>query len=280
MNEILIAKTPEVRIGGARPLLIAGPCAIEDEQTPVAVASVLREIAARLDMPFVFKASYDKANRTSLDSFRGIGFQKALAVLDRVRREVGVPVLTDVHEPGQVRPVAEVADVLQVPAFLCRQTDLLLAAGGSGRVVNLKKGQFMAPEDMRYAVEKVLSAGSEGVFLTERGTSFGYHDLVVDMRALPAMRRIAPVVFDITHSVQTPGGLGGATGGRREFAPTLARAAAGAGVDGFFVETHPDPRLALSDGPNMIPLVDLEELLAGVVAVWEAARAHTGNGGR
>ena len=280
MNEILIAKTPEVRIGGARPLLIAGPCAIEDEQTPVAVASVLREIAARLDMPFVFKASYDKANRTSLDSFRGIGFQKALAVLDRVRREVGVPVLTDVHEPGQVRPVAEVADVLQVPAFLCRQTDLLLAAGGSGRVVNLKKGQFMAPEDMRYAVEKVLSAGSEGVFLTERGTSFGYHDLVVDMRALPAMRRIAPVVFDITHSVQTPGGLGGATGGRREFAPTLARAAAGAGVDGFFVETHPDPRLALSDGPNMIPLVDLEELLAGVVAVWEAARAHTGNGDR
>ena len=232
---------PGITLGGAAPVLIAGPCVIENQDLPLEIASKLKAITGELGIPFVFKASYDKANRTSDTSFRSIGFEAALDVLRNVRDQIGVPVLTDVHEVYQVEPVAEVVDVLQIPAFLCRQTDLLQAAGRTGKTVNVKRGQFMAPEDMHYAVKKVTNTGNQRVFLTERGVSFGYHNLVVDMRALPVMRQFAPVVFDITHSVQQPGGMNGKSGGNREFAPYLARAAAGAGVDGFFIETHPDP---------------------------------------
>ena len=263
---------PQVTLGGDRLVLIAGPCAIESAEISIPTAVKLKEITQRLGIEYVFKASYDKANRTSGTSFRSIGFQEALQILSRVRQETGAPVLTDVHETQQVEAVAQAVDVLQIPAFLCRQTDLLLAAGASGRAVNIKKGQFMAPEDMGYAVEKVRSTGNQRAFLTERGTSFGYHNLVVDLRSLPVMRRFAPVVFDVTHSVQMPGGLGGASGGQREFAPYLARGAAAAGVDGFFIETHPEPEVALSDGPNMIPLGEMEDFLKMLLAVWQVGR--------
>lgn len=263
---------PGITLGGDLPVLIAGPCVIENQDLPLEIAGRLKEIAKRFEIPFVFKASYDKANRTSDVSFRSIGFDAALEALRAVREQIGVPVLTDVHEVIQIKPVAEVVDVLQIPAFLCRQTDLLHAAAQSGKAVNIKRGQFMAPEDMQYAVHKVTNVENERVFLTERGASFGYHNLVVDMRALPTMRRFAPVVFDVTHSVQQPGGMAGKSGGNREFAPFLARAAAGAGVDGFFIETHPDPVNALSDGPNMIPLNALTDFLDGVLAVWNASR--------
>lgn len=267
-----IALAPGVVLGGEKLVLIAGPCAIESPEICIQTAVTLKELTGRLGIGYVFKASFDKANRTSEHSFRSIGFNEALAILAQVRHEVHVPILTDVHESTQVAAVAEVADILQIPAFLCRQTDLLLAAGRSGRAVNIKKGQFMAPEDMGYAVEKVQSVPNENVFLTERGTTFGYHNLVVDIRSLPIMRQFAPVVFDVTHSVQMPGGLGGSSGGQREFAPYLARAAAAAGVDGFFVETHPDPSTALSDGPNMIPLADMEAFLTMLLSLWQASQ--------
>jgi 2-dehydro-3-deoxyphosphooctonate aldolase (KDO 8-P synthase) len=220
----------------------------------------------------VFKASFDKANRTSGGSFRGLGQQQGLELLAEVKRQLGVPILTDIHEAHQAAEVATVADVLQIPAFLCRQTDLLLAAGATGRCVNVKKGQFLAPEDMQYAAEKVRSTGNPNVLLTERGTTFGYHNLVVDMRGLAQMRQYAPVVFDVTHSVQRPGAAGGSSGGNREFAAYLARAAGAAGVDGFFIETHPNPAQALSDGPNMIPLAQLPAFLQMAREAWELGR--------
>jgi 2-dehydro-3-deoxyphosphooctonate aldolase (KDO 8-P synthase) len=267
--------TSEVKLGGDRPVLIAGPCAVETPEIALQTATTLRDLTTELEIPFVFKSSFDKANRTSHRSFRTIGFDDALEILGRVRSEVGVPVLTDIHEPGQVGQVAEVVDVLQIPAFLCRQTDLIQEAARSGLPVNLKKGQFMAPEDMAFAVEKARAVGNARVFVTERGTTFGYHNLVVDMRNLPIMRRFAPVVFDATHSVQTPGGAGGASGGQREFAPYLARAAAAVGVDGFFIETHPNPEAALSDGPNMIPLGAMTALLDSLLTIWKASQPWT-----
>lgn len=270
---------PGVVLGGARPLIIAGPCVIESAELCLRTAAALCAVCARLDLPYVFKSSFDKANRTALGSFRSLGFEEALAILARVRAETGAALLTDIHESPQAAQVAAVVDVLQIPAFLCRQTDLLLAAGATGKAVNIKKGQFMAPEDMGYAVEKTRSTGNQRVFLTERGSSFGYHNLVVDMRALPIMRQFCPVVFDVTHSVQTPGGAKGASGGQRQFAPHLARAAAAAGVDGFFIETHPDPDRALSDGPNSIPLAGMEAFLRMILRVWEAAREDFGEWG-
>ena len=264
---------PGVVIGaGGPPVLIAGPCVIESEGMAVDTAAMVAEIGRRHGVPVVFKSSFDKANRSSLSSFRGPGLEDGLASLAAVKRATGVPVLTDVHEPGQAAPAAEVADVLQVPAFLCRQTDLLLACGRTGAAVNVKKGQFLAPEDMAHAVEKVRSTGNQRVTVTERGTSFGYHNLVVDMRGLPVLRRIAPVVFDVTHSLQLPGGLGHATGGAREFHPYLARAAAAAGVDGFFVEVHPDPPHALSDATTQLTPAELERLVVQVTAVAATLR--------
>lgn len=261
-----------IRIGGgARPVYIAGPCVIESPELVLDVARSLARLAERRGVPVVFKASFDKANRSSLASFRGPGLEAGLAALAAVKRETGLPVLTDVHEPWQVERAAEVADVLQVPAFLCRQTDLLLECGRSGRAVNIKKGQFMAPEDMERAVEKVTSTGNPRVCITERGTSFGYHNLVVDVRAFPMMRRFAPVVFDVTHSLQLPGGLGHATGGVRQYHPHLARAAAAAGVDGFFVEVHPDPEHALSDATTQLSLEQLEALVPQLEAISRLA---------
>jgi 2-dehydro-3-deoxyphosphooctonate aldolase (KDO 8-P synthase) len=223
---------------------------------------------------YVFKASFDKANRTSSGTFRSIGMDKSLEVLQRVGKELQIPLVTDIHESYQAAEVAEVVDVLQIPAFLCRQTDLLLAAGNTGKAVKIKRGQFMAPEDMQYAVAKVRSTGNENVCLTERGFSLGYHNLVVDMRGLPIMRQYAPVVFDITHSVQKPGGQGGSSGGQREFAPVLARAAAATGIDGFFIETHPEPSKALSDGPNLIPLHRMGDFLEMLKAAWTLGRKY------
>ena len=268
----MIEMAKGVVIGGELPLIIAGPCAIENWEVCSQVAETMKASCEKLSLPYLFKSSYDKANRTSGTSFRSIGFEESLGILQRVKESIGVPVLTDVHERVQVRTVAEVADVLQIPAFLCRQTDLLTAAGTTGKPVNVKKGQFMAPEDMQFAVEKIKDTGNQNVILTERGASFGYHNLVVDMRSLAIMRRYAPVVFDVTHSVQTPGGLGGATGGQREFAPLLARAAAGAGVDGFFIETHPNPEKALSDGPNSIPLSEMSTFLEMLMEIWIASQ--------
>ncbi|MBK7107910.1 MAG: 3-deoxy-8-phosphooctulonate synthase [Chitinophagales bacterium] len=259
-------------VGSGNPLLIAGPCVIENEMLCLTVAKAMKEIAASTGFQYVFKASFDKANRTSANSFRGDGIAKGLEVLQKIKDTVGVPVLTDIHLPDQAAIVATVVDVLQIPAFLCRQTDLLLAAGETGKAVNIKKGQFMAPEDMQYAAEKVRTAGNLNVMLTERGSSFGYHNLVVDMRSLPVMRQYAPIIFDVTHSVQMPGGAGGSSSGRREFAPYLAKAAAAAGVDGFFIETHPNPEKALSDGPNMIPLNEMEKLLSQLKRIMEAAK--------
>ncbi len=238
----------------------------------VDTAGLVAEIARRHGIAVVFKSSFDKANRSSLSSFRGPGLDAGLVALEAVKRTTGLPVLTDVHEPGQAAPAAEVVDVLQVPAFLCRQTDLLLACGRSGAAVNVKKGQFLAPEDMAHAIDKVRSTGNVRVTVTERGTSFGYHNLVVDMRSLPVLRRMAPVVFDVTHSLQLPGGLGHATGGAREFHPFLARAAAAVGVDGFFVEVHPDPPRALSDATTQLNPAELERLVIEVSAIAGALR--------
>ncbi len=250
-------------VGIDRPLfLIAGPCVIESEALALSSAAALQEITARLGVPFIYKSSFDKANRTSAASFRGPGLAEGLRILERVRTELGVAVLTDVHEDTPVDEVAAVVDVLQTPAFLCRQTDFIQRVARAGRPVNIKKGQFLAPGDMANVVDKARAAGNEQVMACERGVSFGYNNLVVDMRSLAIMRATgAPVVFDATHSVQLPGGQGSRSGGQREFVPTLARAAVGAGVAGLFMETHPDPEAALSDGPNAWPLGRMESLL-------------------
>lgn len=263
-----------VRIGGGEPLsLIAGPCVLEGEELALETASRLRDIAGRMGMPLVFKGSYDKANRTRLGSYRGPGLERGLEILARVRTEVGVPVLADVHSPEEALRAGPVLDCLQVPAFLARQTDLLVAAGRSGKAVNVKKGQFMAPEDMGFAVEKVAAGGAGGVLLTERGTTFGYHYLVVDFQGMARMAEHGcPVVFDATHSVQTPGAGCGASGGDRRQAAVLARAAVAVGVDAVFLEVHPDPDRALCDGPNSLALDGLEVLLGQLAAIDRARR--------
>ena len=263
------------RFGNALPLaLIAGPCALESRDHAFEMAAALKEIAGKIGIGFVYKTSFDKANRTSAKSNRGIGLDGALPIFAEIRRRFGVPVLTDVHEAEQCARVAEVADVLQIPAFLCRQTDLLVAAAATGRVVNVKKGQFLAPWDMANVVGKVTSAGNPNVLVTERGVSFGYNTLVSDMRALPILARTtgAPVIFDATHSVQQPGGKGASSGGEREFVPVLARAAVAVGVAGVFIETHQDPDQAPSDGPNMIPLKQLDPFLRRLVEFDKLAK--------
>ena len=255
-------------VGLHRPLfLIAGPCVVESEQLQIDVAGQLKEICAQLKVPFIFKSSYDKANRSSSQSFRGLGMDEGLRILAEVKRQVGVPVLTDVHETDEIEQVAAVVDVLQTPAFLCRQTDFIRAVAAAGKPVNIKKGQFLAPEDMANVVAKAREAsGGDNIMVCERGASFGYHNLVSDMRSLAIMRATGcPVVFDATHSVQLPGAQGTSSGGRREFVPVLARAAVAAGVAGVFMETHPDPAKALSDGPNAWPLDRMHDLLATLV---------------
>ncbi len=266
-REVVIG--PGFCIGGGAPLaLIAGPCAIESQQHALEMASALREVMAAAGVPFIYKSSYDKANRTSVNGYRGPGLSEGLSVLERVKDEVGVPILSDVHEVEQVAAGAEVLDVLQIPAFLCRQTDLLLAAGHTGKPVNVKKGQFLAPWDMQHVAGKIDSTDNHRVLLTERGASFGYNNLVADMRSLAIMRGFGyPVVFDATHSVQLPGGAGGASSGQREFVPALTRAAVGMGIDALFIEVHADPDRAPSDGPNMLKLADLPALLSQVVAI-------------
>jgi 2-dehydro-3-deoxyphosphooctonate aldolase (KDO 8-P synthase) len=265
-----------VRFGNRLPLaLIAGPCAMESREHALEMASALKEIADPLGIGLVYKSSFDKANRTSAESARGIGLDKALSVFAEVKERFGLPVLTDVHEAEQCAPVAAVVDVLQIPAFLCRQTDLLVAAARTGRAVNVKEGQFLAPWDMANVVRKVTGAGNPNVMVTERGASFGYNTLVSDMRALPILAETtgAPVIFDATHSVQQPGGQGTSTGGQRQFVPVLARAAVAVGVAGVFIETHEDPDRAPSDGPNMVPLRDMEGLLRQLIAFDRLAKA-------
>jgi len=263
-----------VSIGGGRPLvLIGGPCVIESAAHAVDLAAAIAEIARRRAVPYVFKASFDKANRTSVHSYRGPGLEAGLKVLAEVKARVGVPVLTDIHEPAQAAPAAEVADVLQIPAFLCRQTDLLLAAAATGRAVNVKKGQFLAPQDMRHAIAKITSTGNQRVILTERGASYGYHNLVVDMRAFPIMRSFGyPVVFDVTHSLQLPGAGEGVTAGQAEYIGTLAPAGVAAGVDGVFLEIHEDPSKAKSDAQNALALDRLDGLLQLLIRIDAARR--------
>jgi 2-dehydro-3-deoxyphosphooctonate aldolase (KDO 8-P synthase) len=264
-----------IAIGAGHPLaLIGGPCAIEGESFMLDVATRLRDIAAKAGVPFIFKSSYDKANRTSIQSYRGPGLQAGLEILQKIKDVVGVPVLSDVHAVEEAKPAAAVLDVIQIPAFLCRQTDLVVAAARTGKPVNVKKGQFLAPWDARNIVEKVRAVGNEQVLLTERGTSFGYNNLVADMRSLVVMRSFGvPVVFDATHSVQLPGGAGTASSGQREFVPYLARAAVATGCDALFMEIHPDPDHAPSDGPNMLRLEDLPTLLAQITQIDRIVRA-------
>jgi len=253
-----------LRLGGGNPLfLIAGPCVIESESHAMMMAERVAKTAANAGIPYIFKASYDKANRSSISSFRGPGLREGLRILAKIKKELQVPILTDIHEAAQAEAAAEVADVLQIPAFLARQTDLLLAAAKTGRVINIKKGQFLSPWDMGNVVEKVASSGNHNVILTERGASFGYNNLVVDMRTFPILKRFGyPVVYDVTHSVQLPGGQGNASGGQPEFIEPLARAGVAAGVDGIFLETHDNPQAALSDGANALPLWQLSQLLS------------------
>jgi 2-dehydro-3-deoxyphosphooctonate aldolase (KDO 8-P synthase) len=261
-----------VIFGDGRLVLVAGPCVMESREMALDIASRVSEICSRLDIQYVFKSSFDKANRTSIHSFRGPGLEKGLEWLSEIRSATGCPVLTDIHLPGQAAIAAEVVDILQIPAFLCRQTDLVVAAAETGKVVNIKKGQFLAPADMGQAVSKCLEAGNDKVVLCERGSSFGYGQLVVDMRSLFIMRSLGyPVMFDATHSVQMPGAQGTSSGGDRRFVPVLARAAAAAGIDALFIETHPDPDSAKSDGPNMVSLDALEPLLEKILAIHMAA---------
>jgi len=266
-----------IKVGPCQPLLLlAGPCVLESGEMGWEIAREMKEICERLGISYIFKASFDKANRTSLDSFRGPGLKKGLRQLGRIREEVGVGVVSDVHESSQIDMATEFLDIIQIPAFLCRQTDLLVAAAKSGRVVNMKKGQFVSPWDMKHAVNKLRSAGCDRLFLTERGASFGYNNLVVDMRSLPVMRSFGcPVIFDATHSVQLPGGMGGTSGGQRKFIPTLPRAAMAAGIDGLFMEVHPDPTKALCGGPNSVPLDKAEPLLRQLLAVRKAVQGVT-----
>jgi len=255
----------------SRLFLIAGPCVIESEKLCLQVASTLKKTCSALGIFYVFKASFDKANRTSAKSYRGVGKEIGLEILAKVRAKVGVPVLTDIHNEAQAAVVGEVVDILQIPAFLCRQTDLIEAAALSGQVINLKKGQFLSPVEMRQVVEKARRAGARRILVTERGTSFGYNNLVADMRSIPIMKHFGcPVIFDATHSVQLPGGGGDKSSGQREFAPVLARAALAAGANGLFIETHPNPNRALSDGPNMIPLAEMFGLLRNLLKVFNA----------
>jgi 2-dehydro-3-deoxyphosphooctonate aldolase (KDO 8-P synthase) len=265
-----------VRFGNRLPIaMIAGPCALESRQHALEVAHALKEIAARLGIGLVFKTSFDKANRTSLQSGRGVGLSAALPIFAEIHEVTGLPVLTDVHAAEQCAAVAEAVDVLQIPAFLCRQTDLLVAAAATGRVVNVKKGQFLAPWDMAHVIAKVTGAGNPRVLATERGASFGYNTLVSDMRALPILAEAgAPVIFDATHSVQSPGGRGGSSGGDRRFVAPLSRAAVAVGVAGLFIETHPDPDHAPSDGPNMVPLAEFEALVASLMAIDALVKAE------
>jgi 2-dehydro-3-deoxyphosphooctonate aldolase (KDO 8-P synthase) len=260
--------TDKITLGGDKMVLFAGPCAAESYDICMEVGTHMKKLTEQMGIQYVFKASFDKANRTSLGSYRGPSMEGGLQILERVKKDLQVPIVTDVHESYQCAEAATVADVLQIPAFLCRQTDLLKAAARTGKAVKVKKGQFMAPEDMQYAVAKVKGEGNNNVFLTERGSTFGYNNLVVDMRSLPIMRQYTPVIFDVTHSVQRPGGLGGKSGGDRQFTSYLAKAAAAVGVDGFFIETHPNPEKALSDGPNMIPLHEMEAFLKTILAFW------------
>ena len=266
-----------MKIGlGHPPLIIAGPCVIEDESLIVETATALKNIATQLGFSFVFKSSYDKANRTSLGSYRGPGLLTGLKILERIRSKLNIPILSDVHSIEEVKPAADVLDILQIPAFLCRQTDLIVAAAQTGKIVNIKKGQFLAPWDMKFAVEKVTAQGNQNVILTERGTMFGYNNLVVDMRSLIIMRTFGyPVIFDATHSVQLPGGSQGTSSGQREFVLPLASAAVAAGCDGIFMEVHPDPDHAPSDGPNMVSLAEVETLLTRLNAIATAARIES-----
>jgi len=259
----------EITIGGNAPLvLIAGPCVIEGEAFTLSLATSLQEVSRELGIPLIFKASYDKANRTSISSARGPGLEEGLRILQRVKEEVGLPVISDVHQVSEVSRASEILDVIQIPAFLCRQTDLVVEAARAGKPINVKKGQFLAPWDMAHVVEKIVSTGNEQILLTERGTSFGYNNLVSDMKSLPIMRGLGyPVIFDATHSVQLPGGAGKASGGDREFIPTLSKAAVGAGVDGVFLEVHPEPERALSDGANSLALDALFPLLKQLKAI-------------
>lgn len=277
-DQVLIGN---VVLGQGRPLsLIAGPCVIEDEEITFYTARRLKEICEELRIPLIFKSSYDKANRTSLSSFRGPGIERGLRILADIKSSFGLPVLSDIHSVSEVRPASEVLDALQIPAFLCRQTDLVIAAADSGRAVNIKKGQFLAPWDMKNIIDKATSTGNRNVFITERGTSFGYNNLVVDIRSFPILRAFGlPVVFDVTHSLQLPGGQGSCSGGQREFAGHLARAAVAAGVDGLFMEVHPEPSKALCDGPNMVPLDELPEFLKLVKSIHELISAQAPGAG-
>ena len=272
MHEV---KVGEVRIGRGQPLVvIAGPCVIESEELTFRTAESLKELSVELGMPLIFKSSFDKANRSSLSSFRGPGIKKGLKVLGDVKKRFFLPVTSDVHAVDQVEPAAEVLDLLQIPAFLCRQTDLILAASMTGKPVNVKKGQFLSPWEVKNITEKFVSTGNFNLLITERGSSFGYHNLVVDVRGFPVIRSLGtPVIFDVTHSLQLPGGEGSHSGGQREFAAPLMRAAVGAGVDGLFMEVHPEPDQALCDGPNMLALPELKELLKQAKAIHELVRA-------
>ncbi len=259
--------------------IIAGPCVIENEDIPLTVAVYLKELSELLDIPIIFKTSYDKANRTSLKSYRGPGIDKGLKIIQKVKDNTGLSVISDVHNTSEIDKAAKVLDIIQIPAFLCRQTDLLLAAARTHLPVNIKKGQFLSPAEMGQAVEKITSTGNNNVLLTERGTFFGYNNLVVDFRSIPVMKRFGfPVIFDATHSVQLPGGSGSSSGGKREFAPTLAKAAVAAGADGIFMEVHPDPDSALSDGPNSIPLDDIKPLFAMLKDIHSLINQNTRKG--
>ncbi|MBW4538633.1 MAG: 3-deoxy-8-phosphooctulonate synthase [Myxacorys chilensis ATA2-1-KO14] len=270
MTSIQVTQT--LHIGDGHPLaLIGGPCVIESEDFTLKMADQIRQVCDRLSIPFIFKSSFDKANRTSINSFRGQPIDDGLEILQKVKDKIGVPVLTDIHESSQAAIAAEVVDILQIPAFLCRQTDLLMAAAETGRTVNVKKGQFLAPWDMKNVVRKLETSGARNILLTERGTSFGYNALVVDFRSLPQMREFGyPIVFDATHSVQMPGGQGDKSGGQRHFVPYLAKAAAAVGIDALFMEVHEDPDNAPSDGPNMIPLAQLEAVLKPILRVRDS----------
>ena len=261
-----------LQVGYDQPLLlIGGPCALESEELARKIAGTMQEICSRLNLSYVFKASFDKANRTSLDSYRGPGISKGLSILRRIREEYSVPVISDIHDPSQAAEAAEVLDILQIPAFLCRQTDILSAASATGKPISLKKGQFVSPWDMENAVRKIRGSGESDVMLVERGASFGYNNLVVDMRSLPVMRSFnCPVIFDATHSVQLPGGAGGSSGGQREYIAPLTRAAVAAGIDGLFMEIHPDPDNALCDGPNSMKLDSMEAFLRRIVRIRQA----------
>ena len=267
-------KIGSVEIGGGAPLaLIAGPCVIESESHALRMAEIIAGVAGELQVPWIFKASYDKANRTSIESYRGPGIEHGLRILSKVREQLGCPVLSDVHSIGEIEQAKDILDIMQIPAFLCRQTDLIHAAVLTGRIVNLKKGQFLSPAEMGQVVAKALAMNGDKIVVTERGTTFGYNNLVADMRSIPILKESGfPVIFDATHSVQLPGGGGDKSGGQREFAPVLARCAIAAGADGIFIETHPRPDSAPSDGPNMIPLADMPSVLKSLHRVFEAVR--------